>query len=280
MKKISTIFALFAVHTLIAQVYNFGANEITFKNLVNNGVTYVKTGNTVLDSTIISNLEKYWTFSDFSVVELYKRPEKTSTALFITTKEITRKHAMDRKNQHVLVLQPAELYVPRKKVNMEQTLGYMYLNGFYDLVAEKDEYKFSYMLVKALNQGLYIIKNKRLLGEPKELNELVATEITGTDGPSVGNTLILNREQTRHAINKESLDKLNIKYRLLAEEEYYKALDKKDPNHIILYFAVNRFTELALVRISNGEMLYAKHFRETYTTIAKKELKIMAAYFH
>lgn len=279
MKNTILLIFAFTINLGFAQVYNFGADEITYKNMVKNGITYVKTGDVYFDSIMIANLEEHWTFSAFTTVEQYKRPEKTSTALFVTTKEWTKKHSMDRKNQHVLVLQPAEIYVPRKDVKMEQTLGYMYLNGFYDLVDEENEYRFAYMLVRALNKGLTFIKENRLIGEPDELNAKVSEAVTGNGGPVVGNTLIINREQTRHAIVTEELDKLNIEYRTLAEEEYYNTLERKDPSHVILYFAVNRFTEMALVRISDGEMLYSKHFRENYPTLSKKELKLIAGYF-
>ena len=114
MKNIFLILFIFGINLSFAQVYNFGANEVTFKNMVTNGITYVKTGDAHFDSIMIANLEEYWTFSEFSTVEQYKRPDKTSTALFVTTKEFTKKHMMDRKNQHVLVLQHAEIYVPRK----------------------------------------------------------------------------------------------------------------------------------------------------------------------
>lgn len=279
MKKIILLATLFSLSQSFAQVYNYGYNEITFKNMVSNGITYVKTGDAHFDSLLIAHLDAFWTFSEFSVVEQYKRPEKSSTALFITTKETTQKYMMDRKNQHVMVLQPAEIYVPRKDVKMEQTLGYMYLNGFYDLVSEEDEHRFAYMVVKALNQGFNLIKTKRLTGEPEALNDRVAAEVIGKGSPEVGHTLILNREQTRHAIVTEELDKLDITYRLLGEDEYYATLEKKNPKHVLLYFAVNRFTELALVRIADGKMLYSQHFREKYPTIEKKVLKSLAPYF-
>ncbi len=279
MKNTLLILLVFQLNWGFSQVYNFGATEVTFKNLIDNGVTYVKTGDNYFDSIFIACMDAHWTVTDFTIVEQYKRPEKTSTAFFITTKERTKKHMQDRKNQHVLVLQPAEIYVPRKTVNMEETLGYMYLNGFYDLVDETDEYRFAYILVKALNQGISIIKNKRLMGEPEELNTKVAAAVTGTDAPLVGNTLILNREQTRHAVVVELLEKYDIKHRLLGKEEYYETLAKKESDHVILYFAENKFTEIALVKIANGEMLYSKHIREDYSTLDKKELKEIAPYF-
>lgn len=279
MKKYLIVALLFLTQFSFAQVYNFGSNEVTFKNLVKNGITYVRTGNAVFDSIMIANLEEHWTLTEFSVVDQYKKPHKSSTALFVTTKEWTQKHMMDRKNQHVLVLQPAHIYMPRKEVKMEQTLGYMYLNGFYDLVGEEDEHRFIYMLVKSLNKGFTLIKEKKLTGEPASLNDKVASEITNSQPPAVGHTLILNREQTRHAVVTETLDKMGIEYRTLGEKEYYTTLDQKDPTHIILYFAVNRFTELALVRVSDGKTLYAKHFREKYLTISKKEWKAMAPFF-
>ena len=136
-----------------------------------------------------------------------------------------------------------------------------------------------YILVQSLNRGISLIKEKRLIGEPDDLNDKINDAIRGEDGPSVGHTLILNREQTRHAILTPDLDKLNIDYRLLAEEEYYETLAKKDPSHLILYFAVNRFTEMALVKLESGKTLYAKHFRGDYATLDKKELKEIAGFF-
>lgn len=279
MKKI-LLLALIAFNASgFSQVYNYGADEITFKELIANGITYVRTGDSLFDARVIEALENHWTITEFSVVDQYKRPEKTSTAFFITTKERTGKHASDRKNQHVLVMQPAEIYVPRKDVKMEETLGYMYLNGFYDLIAQEEEYRYVYILVQSLNRGISLIKEKRLVGEPDDLNDKINDAIRGEDGPSVGHTLILNREQTRHAILTPDLDKLNIDYRLLGEEEYYETLGKKDPSHLILYFAVNRFTEMALVKLESGKTLYAKHFRGDYPTLDKKELKEIAGFF-
>jgi hypothetical protein len=279
MKKILLLALIVINTTSFAQVYNYGADEITFKELIANGITYVRTGDSLFDAHVIEALENHWTITEFSVGDQYKRPEKTSTALFITTKDRTGKHMSDRKNQHVLVMQPAEIYVPRKDVKMEETLGYMYLNGFYDLVAQEDEYRYVYILVQSLNRGISLIKEKRLIGEPDDLNDKINDAIRGEDGPSVGHTLILNREQTRHAILTPDLDKLNIDYRLLAEEEYYETLAKKDPSHLILYFAVNRFTEMALVKLESGKTLYAKHFRGDYATLDKKELKEIAGFF-
>lgn len=278
MRKLLFFVLLIGLNSAKAQVYNFGYNEITFRDLINNGITYVKTGDPFLDSVMIDCLESYWTLTDYSVVEQYKRPDKSSTAFFITTKEWTNKHMMDRKNQHVLVLQPAQIYVPRKDVKMEETLGYMYLNGFYDLVSEEDEYRFLYMIVKSLNRGLNLIKEKKLTGEPDELNTKVS-DLISEGAPLAGQTLIINREQTRHIIDKETLDKFGITYRLLAEDEYYKTIEAKNPTHVILYFAINRFTEMALVHISDGETLYLKHMRTEYKSIAKKELKEIAVFF-
>ncbi len=279
MKKFVLLFLITIGYTGFSQVYNYGADEITFKNLISNGITYIRTGDSLFDATVIEALENHWKITEFSVIDQFKRPEKSSTAFFITTKERTGKYASDHKNQHVLVMQPAEIYVPRKDVTMEQTLGYMYLNGFYDLVAEQDEHRYVYILVQSLNRGISLIKEKRLVGEPDDLNDKINAAIRGEDGPSVGHTLILNREQTRHAILTADLDKLNIDYRLLAEEEYYETLDKKDPSHLILYFAVNRFTEMALVKLDSGKTLYAKHLRGDYPTLDKKELKEIAGFF-
>ncbi|WP_027418780.1 hypothetical protein [Crocinitomix catalasitica] len=256
-----------------AQVFNSGTDEIAFKKFLTNGITYVKTGDVNFDSVMIACLEENWTITDFKVVEQYKRPEKTSNALFVTTKEKTNKHMMDRNNQHILVLKTADDYKPRMEVNMLETLGYMYFNGFYPLVDEPNEYKFIYLLIKSLNKGLTLIRDNQFSGEDEEINEKITEAISAAGVPSVGNILIINREQTRHAISEDLLKEFNITYRLLSEDEYYATIAKKDPTHVLLYFAKNTFTEVALVKVATGEMFYAEHFRKDYASIDKKVLK-------
>jgi hypothetical protein len=281
-KKMSIYFTLFFIPIVgVGQVFNYGYDEITYKNMLENGITYVKTGDTLFDSTMLACLDKYWTITEFKVVEQYKRPEKNNTALIVYTKEKTNKHMMDRQNQHVLVLKSAEDYAPRREVNMVETIGYMYFNGFYGLVAEQDEYKFIYLMIQSLHRGVSLIREKKLSGEDIELNAKITAAINNETVPSVGNTLIVNREQTRHAVNREMLEKLNIDYRLLSEEEYYATLAKKNPKHVILYFAENTFTEVALLQIVTGELFYTEHFRDDYSTIDKKTMKDkISPYFH
>jgi hypothetical protein len=270
---------LFSQICTFSQVFNFGANELSFKQLIENGITYIKTGDTIFDQQMVSNLEKYWTISDFVVIEQFKRPDKNSIALFVTEKKQTRKHMMDRKNQNILVLQPANLYIPRKTVDMNSTLGYMYFNGFYDLVASKDEYRFIYILTQALNKGLTIIKRNALTGNNLDLNAKIASIIIGNEPPTVGNILILNREQTRFSIDPNELKKLNINYRLFSEDEYFTTLSKQEPNHIILYFAINTFTEIGLINLGSGELFWTQHLQNEYDVIRTKELKAIAPYF-
>jgi hypothetical protein len=279
MRKLIFFSLLFSQICTFSQVFNFGANELSFKQLIENGITYIKTGDTIFDQQMVSNLEKYWTISDFVVIEQFKRPDKNSIALFVTEKKQTRKHMMDRKNQNILVLQPANLYIPRKTVDMNSTLGYMYFNGFYDLVASKDEYRFIYILTQALNKGLTIIKRNALTGNNLDLNAKIASIIIGNEPPTVGNILILNREQTRFSIDPNELKKLNINYRLFSEDEYFTTLSKKEPNHIILYFAINTFTEIGLINLGSGELFWTQHLQNEYDVIRTKELKAIAPYF-
>ena len=104
MKKL--IIFIFVIAPLVgsAQVFNYGHKDLAFKNLLENGVCYMKTGNEQFDSTVLAALDEHWTITEFDFVEKYKHPRKESTAFFVTTKTRTKKHVMDRKNQHVLVL--------------------------------------------------------------------------------------------------------------------------------------------------------------------------------
>ncbi|MFT4603267.1 MAG: hypothetical protein ACI857_003455, partial [Arenicella sp.] len=110
MRKLLFITFTFLAIQSNAQVFNYGHQHLVYKNLIANGICFMKTGDSIFDASMVKSLEKYWTISEWSTVERYKRPPKETTAMFITTKTKTKKHVMDRKNQHVLVLQPAALY--------------------------------------------------------------------------------------------------------------------------------------------------------------------------
>ena len=67
--------------------------------------------------------------------------------------------------------------------------------------------------------------------------------------------------------------------RLLADDEYHTVLDEANPLHYLLYFGENKYTEMSLIRIATGEMIYTKHFPQEYLKIGKKEMKVIFAFF-
>lgn len=261
------------------QVFNYGYKDLAFKNLEKNGICFMKTGNADFDSTMLEALDKYWTLSEYSYVEQYKHPPKETTALFVTTKTRTKKHVMDRKNQHVLVLQPAKHWKKDKQVPFDQTLGYMYFNGFYELLEEDEEYVFVRYIVQCFDKGLNIIKENKLHNTNLDLNEKIAEVINEKHRSQMGNTLILNREFLVHFVDIEKVKKYDITHRLHAKEEFFKALNTTFRTHYLLYYSVNTNTELSLINILTGELIYTKQFPEGYTQIKPKDLKEIAHYF-
>jgi hypothetical protein len=279
MKKILLILLGFITLGANAQVFNYGHQDLAYKNLLQNGICFMKTGDSLFDATMVESLDKYWTISEWSTVERYKRPPKETTAMFVTTKTKTKKHVMDRKNQHVLVLQPAALYKKDKTVPFDQTLGYMYYNGFFELLDHDKEHTFNRYVIQSLNKGLSIIKEKKLHNRNELMNEQIAAEINAEHAGLLGNTLILNREFLVHFIDEKHLTKFGFTNRLHAKDEFFKALNTNKRTHYILYYSVNTRTELSLINILTGEMIYTKQFEEGYTEIKAKEMKLMAPFF-
>jgi hypothetical protein len=261
------------------QVFNFGHQDLAYKNLLSNGICFLKTGDSIFDASMLDALEKYWKITDYTFVEQYKRAPKEMVALFVTTKTKTKKHVMDRKNQHILVLQPAALYKKDKTVPFNQTLGYMYYNGFYELLEHDEEYLFNRYMIQALNKGLTLIKEKKLHNKNELMNVNIAEAIVEVHKGNLGNTLIIDREALVHFVDIEDLEKLDITHRLHAKDEFFNALKTTYRTHYLLYYSVNTKTELSLINILTGEMIYTKHFEEGYTEIKAKEWKLLAPYF-
>ncbi|MEX1002457.1 MAG: hypothetical protein WDZ35_10125 [Crocinitomicaceae bacterium] len=279
MKKGIVLVVSLIAFQAFSQMFNYGHKDLAFKNLLDNGICYLQTGDSLFDHKMLDALDKYWKISDYTTVEKYERPPKETTALFVTTKEPTKKYMMDRKNQHVLVLQPAKLYKKDKQVPFDQTLGYMYYNGFHEMLAEDEEHLFNRYIIQALNKGLSLIKEKQLHNSNETLNEQIAEEITQQSKGQMGNTLILNREFLVHFIDEDKLKKYDITYRLFAKELFFEALKTSNRTHYLLYYSVNTKTDLSLINLVTGELLYVKHFPEGYTELEPKELKIIADYF-
>ena len=224
-----------------SQVFNVGYTNESFKNLMTNGITYIKTGNPAFDSVMVETLEDHWTFCSFSVIERYKEPDQKSTALFVTHQKPIREHQQDRKNDGIITLMPAKFFdegadYEHNPVDMTKTLGYMFFNGFHDIIYEKDEYRFLTMMIVCLNQGLSTIKEEEFTDVETLLNGKVSGAIIAKYKGLVGNTLIIHRDQIKRAIDIEKVKASGIRYRLLATEEYHQVLDAKDPLHYVLYF--------------------------------------------
>ena len=85
------LFSTFILLSLFgkAQVFNYGCEHTVYRNVIKNGITYIKTGNEVFDSTFIAEMEKKWTISEFTYVERYKKPLKESTTSCSTRKAWT-----------------------------------------------------------------------------------------------------------------------------------------------------------------------------------------------
>ncbi len=277
-------FCLISVNLVHAQVFNVGYTNEAFKNLFTNGITYIKTGNTFFDSVMVRRLDEHWKVSSYSVIERYKEPDQKSTALFITHQKPIRDNQQDRKNDGIIVLMPAKYFdegadYEHDPVDMSKTLGYMFFNGFHDIINEKDEYRYLKMMLVPLNEGLSIINEKQLYDLEDVLNVNVSTAIIEKHKGLVGNTLIIHRDQIVHTIDIEKVKASGIRYRLLADAEYKEVIEKEDPNHYMLYFGNNKFTELSLIRIQTGEIIYTKHFHNDVVAIPKKELKSIFAFF-
>lgn len=284
MKKIFVgLLLVFSTHSF-AQVFNQGYNHKSFKDFLMNGITYVKTGDAFFDSVMVRKLQDHWKITPYNVIEKYKEPEKEYTALFVTTMKPIKEHFQDRKNQKILVIMPSSIFDEgadyiKDPVNIHKTLGYMYFNGFHDIIQERDEYRFLKMMIVSLHEGLSIIKEKQFPDVEEVLNENVSNTIIQKHKGLVGNTLIIHRDQITHFIDIEKVKASGIRYRLLADDEYNTVLEKEDPSHYVLYFGNNKYTELALVRVQTGEIIYTKHFQNDVTSISKKEMKAIFAYF-
>lgn len=284
MKRLFLIGTFTLSVTSFSQVFNQGYGNIYFKNLLTNGITYIKTGDAFFDSVMVETLEKYWKVSSFTTIARYKEPEQNSTALFITHQKPIREHQQDRKNDGIITLMPASLFdegadYENNVVDMNKTLGYMYFNGFHDVIYRKDEYRYLTMIINSLNEGITQIKENQFTDAEVLLNTNVSKAIIAKHKGLVGNTLILHRDQTVRYVDIEKVKASGIRYRLLADEEYNNVLTKKDLNHYVLYFGENKYTEISIIRIMTGEIIYTKHFGADYSTLGKKEMKAIFAYF-
>lgn len=267
-----------------SQVFNQGYGHTGFKNLIANGITYIKTGDAVFDSVMIETLEDHWKISTFTTIERYKEPELNSTALFISTQKAIREHQQDRKNPRIITLLPAMFYdegadYEESGVDMHKTLGYMFFNGFHDIIHEQDEYRYLKMMIVSLNSGITMINEKHFTDIEDVLNTNISDAVIAKYKGLVGNTLIIHRDQVKRAIDIEKVKASGIRYRLLADEEYHNVLEQEDPSHYVLYFGENKYTELSLIRVQTGELIFTKHFPQDYVSIGKKELKAIFAYF-
>lgn len=263
----------------VAQVFNQGNQQVAFRQMLANGITYMKTDDSLFDATMIAALEENWTICDFQVNERLVKPEKSGTALFVRKKKSTKKYFQDRKNQWVMMLLPGALYEHRGEVNVERTLGYMYYNGFHQLMDDTARYLFNKMMIGSLNDGLKWIREKKLLDVGTKLNESISQNIIASSGTPLGNTLVLSREQAFEFLEMKWVEKLGIRNRLVAHDEYFKVIRKADKQHYALYFAQNQFTELSLINLHSGKIIYTKHFLEDYPTISKAEIKAISVFF-
>ncbi|MBL1279310.1 MAG: hypothetical protein COA33_003520 [Fluviicola sp.] len=254
MKNVLLIIFTIICTTAIGQVFYKSAGKKDFKLLMDNGVTYIKTGDPVKDGYYIDAIEKYWKVTKVRIFD----PLDEDNEEKLSNDDIVFYNASLSGSGDIFCLIKLDFLI-KKTVSKYATIGYITINGFSQTSKNLSETLFIDQLIIGLNSTVDVISEDNIKGGGVGLYSKIFAK-TLPKVKSLKDKTLLIIGNTKNYISTKALEKNGIKYKEISIEEYEELYQDDLTGYCLFYFAYNTYTEVAIYDLENNELIYTRHF--------------------
>lgn len=274
MRKIFSFLLLLMANFMLGQVFYKSVDDDDFKELLQNGITYIPSGNNEIDNAYILAFKENWKVSTFEIFEGTNKalPKNKIVAIEAYLDSFLRERVLAFiKYDDVIKMEK------KKDISKYRSIGYINLNGFsgYRLVRNQSfDMAFFGLLIKGMNDAVQIIKdnniNKIGLGLYKSLYEITLPKSKVLQTKTL---LIIN--DILGYIDLNALEKKGIKYKVITIGEYLGMKKEELSDYCLMYFSYHSFTEISIYDLSNYDLVYTRHFVGSKSKFNESDIKEM-----
>lgn len=254
MKFILSLLLVLAVNTAFGQSFYKASSKSEFKSLMDKGVYFLKTGDSLRDADFISAINENW---DVTKVSVYDPADEGSEKL--TGKEIFFIEAnFLNDGGSVLGLLPLGL-LKSGSISKYSMIGFIATNGFDQTEDSITKMKYLDLTISGLNDVVKSIKDDEIKKIGVGLYKAIYKSVLPKSKALKNKTLLIVGE-TKDYVSESALVNSNIKFKKVSVAEY-DGMEGDDLNeYCLLYFAYNSYTEISIYNLENNDLIFTRHF--------------------
>ncbi|MFT6245859.1 MAG: hypothetical protein ACJA0U_003409 [Salibacteraceae bacterium] len=266
MKIVNLIFFLFFITQVSGQAIYKSYDKPTFKGLLEKGLTFIATGDSIADSVYFSTMKKNW---NATPVEF---KEATDTAKVKVAQFSIVEVRLESNKVYTLI--DVRWVAISSGFSKYSCVGYLHANGFSQSTSEDNKSLYFDLVVSSFNKIVSEIDDNKISKMGTGLYKKIHKTIL-PDSKVLKKKTLLIIGKTKERIDLEALKEAKIKYELMTESEYSELEEEDKSKYCLMYFAMNSFTDIAMFNLENNELIYSRHFASVKKKFSSSDIKEM-----
>lgn len=264
MRKIKLLLLSLISIPSFGQTYYQDIGDEDYKNLMKNGLTYIQSGDKVLDSTIEIGLENYWKVSPYKIMDASGGTLKEDDVI-ITLLEGTK-----------LVIVSVKA-LKRNEISIYKTTAVADIAGFKRMIVEDMFHLLPYLInaFSDMAEKMNVNKiEKRGLPYFNKMNELYLPNSKVLKDKTL---LILTGSIQGADVNKEELTKAGIKFEFVTFDRFREIESKESEDYCLLYLDAGMFSDITIFNVSDKSIAYTRHYIKNVPKLDKEDIKLIVS---
>jgi hypothetical protein len=257
---------------LYGQSFYKSYSKPDFKSLLENGVYFLKTGDSIKDLGYISAIENNWEVTEVTILDsLDSSQEFSGQEIFFAEAK------MAGDNSRILGLIQLN-HIVKKEFSKYSFVGFIAFNGYDQKKASLSRLLYLDQTISGLNDIVQSIQDNEISKIGTGLYKSIYTSFLPKSKPLQSKTLLIIGN-TKNYVNTSALKKAGIKFKLISPSEYETLKNDDLSDYCLMYFAYNTFTEISIYNLENNDLIYTRHFANGKAKFTSSDISAMKKFW-
>jgi hypothetical protein len=248
---------------VFGQTYYQDIGDEDYKNLMKNGLTYIQSGDKVLDSLVEIGLENYWKVSPYKIIDANGTIKEDD--VIITLLEGTK-----------LVIVSVQV-LKGKEISIYKTTAVADITGFKRMINDHMFHLLPY-LISAFSDMAETMNTHKI--EKRGLpyfNKMNALYLPNSKVLKDKTLLILTGAIQGADVNKEELKKAGIKFEYVTFDRFKEIESMEPEDYCVLYLNSAMFSDITIFNLSDKSIAYTRHYVKNVPKLDKEDIKLIVS---
>lgn len=269
MRLFICVITVLIVNSTFGQSFYKSSSKDEFNSLVENGLFFLKTDDSLRNEAFITALNENWDITKVTIID----PSEASVKLKGNEIFLVEANFQDNGGK-VLGLLPF-YFLKKDEISKYSMIGFIATNGYDQKNEETTLLQYLDLTISGLNDVVKVIKNNEIRKIGVGLYKSIYKALLPESKALAGRTLLIIGE-TIDYVSKEALVKEEIEFKEVSVDEFARMKEAGElEEYCLLYFAYNSFTEISIYDLKNNDLIYSRHFANGKSKLSGSDISAM-----